>query len=168
VLRGLLRALAIACSAVLLGVAPARTLDVYFIDVEGGQATLIVTPRGESLLVDTGFPGGDGTFSSTPGDPAHARDANRILAAARAAGVARIDVLLITHFHADHDGGVTNSRSCCRSGRSSITTGLARQWRASRDHWPRSVGTKRCARGAVTSPSRRASTSRSGEWTVSS
>lgn len=81
------------------------TLDIYFIDVEGGQSTLIVTPAGETLLVDTGFPG-DGRFASIPGDPKQARDANRILAAARAAGVTRIDNLLTTHFHADHDGGV--------------------------------------------------------------
>jgi competence protein ComEC len=82
-----------------------NTLDIYFIDVEGGQATLVVTPTGETLLVDTGFPS-DGTFASVPGDPHKARDANRILAAARAAGVKRIDYLLITHFHADHMGGV--------------------------------------------------------------
>src|SRR5580765_1438825 len=83
----------------------AQTLDIYFIDVEGGQATLIVTPAGESLLIDTGFPS-DGTFQSVPGDPARARDANRILAAAQAAGVKRLDYVLLTHFHADHDGGV--------------------------------------------------------------
>jgi competence protein ComEC len=82
-----------------------RTLDIYFIDVEGGQSTLVVTPGGQTLLIDTGFPG-DGTFASLPGDPHQARDANRILAAARAAGVKRIDYLLITHFHADHDGAV--------------------------------------------------------------
>ena len=82
-----------------------RALDIYFIDVEGGQATLVVTPGGETLLIDTGFPG-DGTFASLPGEPNKARDANRILAAARAAGVKRIDYLLITHFHADHDGAV--------------------------------------------------------------
>ena len=58
-----------------------------------------------SLLIDTGFPG-DGTFQSTPGDPRDARDARRIAAAARDAGVTRTDYLLITHFHADHDGGV--------------------------------------------------------------
>jgi len=81
------------------------TLDVYFIDVEGGQSTLFVTPAGQSLLVDTGFPG-DGTFGSLPGDPSKARDAQRILAAARDAGVTRIDYLLVTHFHADHDGGI--------------------------------------------------------------
>ena len=82
-----------------------QTLDIYFIDVEGGQSTLIVTPAGESFLIDTGY-AGDGTFQSKAGDPARARDAQRIAAAARDAGVTRIDYLLITHFHADHDGGV--------------------------------------------------------------
>ena len=81
-----------------------RTLDIYFIDVEGGQATLIVTPAG-SRCWWTRFPG-NGTFESKPGDPRQARDARRIAAAARDAGVTRIDYLLITHFHADHVGGV--------------------------------------------------------------
>jgi beta-lactamase superfamily II metal-dependent hydrolase len=72
----------------------ARTLDIYFIDVEGGQSTLIVTPAGESLLVDTGWAGYGG------------RDADRIVAAAKAAGIERIDYLLLTHFHSDHAGGV--------------------------------------------------------------
>jgi competence protein ComEC len=83
-----------------------RTLDIYFIDVEGGQSTLIVTPAGESLLIDGGFPGADGTFASVSGDPHKARDANRVLAAARAAGITRIDDLLITHYHADHFGAI--------------------------------------------------------------
>src|SRR5262245_2606550 len=92
--------------AIVFGQAAApKTLDIYFIDVEGGQATLIVTPAGESLLVDAGFPGSGG-FESKPGDPREARDARRIAAAAREAGVTRIDYLLVTHFHADHDGGV--------------------------------------------------------------
>jgi beta-lactamase superfamily II metal-dependent hydrolase len=81
------------------------TLDIYFIDVEGGQSTLVATPAGEALLVDTGFPGSGG-FEASPGEPAKARDAQRILAAARDAGVTQIDYLLTTHFHADHDGGV--------------------------------------------------------------
>jgi beta-lactamase superfamily II metal-dependent hydrolase len=85
--------------------APRQTLDIYFIDVEGGQATLLVMPDDESFLIDAGFPG-DGTFASTPGDPAKARDAQRILAAARDAGVRRIDHLMLTHYHADHAGGV--------------------------------------------------------------
>ena len=76
-----------------VAVAPS-TLDIYFIDVEGGQSTLIVTPAGQSLLVDTGFAGFDG------------RDSGRIVAAARDAGITRIDYLLLTHFHWDHDGGV--------------------------------------------------------------
>jgi beta-lactamase superfamily II metal-dependent hydrolase len=83
--------------------APAKTLDIYFIDVEGGQSTLLVSPGGKSLLIDTGW-SGDG--QSEPGNPAKARDANRILAAAHEAGISAIDHLLITHFHPDHFGGV--------------------------------------------------------------
>jgi beta-lactamase superfamily II metal-dependent hydrolase len=83
----------------------ARTLDIYFIDVEGGQSTLLVLPGGQSLLVDAGFPG-NGTFDARPGDPAAARDPQRILEVARLAGVSRIDYLLVTHYHADHAGGV--------------------------------------------------------------
>jgi competence protein ComEC len=99
--------LAIACLAMASDcAAAARTLDIYFIDVEGGQSTLLVTPLGESLLIDTGW-AGDGTPTAAPGDPSQARDANRILAAAREAGISAIDYLLITHFHPDHDGGVT-------------------------------------------------------------
>ncbi len=73
----------------------AKTLDVYFVDVEGGQATLIVTPSKESILVDTGWPGFNG------------RDAGRIQAAAKAAGVKKIDYLVLTHYHMDHAGGIT-------------------------------------------------------------
>jgi competence protein ComEC len=98
---------AVLALALVVPLSGANALTVYFIDVEGGQSTLIVTPAGESLLVDTGYAGSGGTFDTRPGDPAQARDANRILAAARDAGISRIDNLLITHFHADHDGGVT-------------------------------------------------------------
>jgi competence protein ComEC len=97
--------IALACAAAALHAARS-TLDIYFIDVEGGQSTLIATPAGETLLVDTGFPGPGGGFDAAAGDPAQARDAQRILAAARDAGAAQIDYLLTTHFHADHDGGV--------------------------------------------------------------
>jgi len=85
--------------------AASRPLDIYFIDVEGGQSTLLVTPERQSFLIDTGFPG-SGSPDSLPGDPAKARDANRVVAAARDAGVTQIDYLMITHFHPDHDGGV--------------------------------------------------------------
>jgi competence protein ComEC len=81
------------------------TLNIYFIDVEGGQSTLIVTPSRESLLVDTGW-AADGSPNAKPGDPAQSRDARRIAAAAKDAGISQIDYLLLTHFHPDHDGGV--------------------------------------------------------------
>ena len=87
----------------------AKTLDIYFIDVEGGQATLVVTPEGESLLIDTGFPSDDAliatAFGAKPGASANGRDPKRILAAARDAGLTKIDYLLLTHYHADHAGG---------------------------------------------------------------
>jgi competence protein ComEC len=74
---------------------PARTLDIYVVDVEGGNATLFVSPSGESLLIDTGN-----------GGAAAARDARRILDAARDAGITRIDHLITTHYHGDHIGGL--------------------------------------------------------------
>jgi competence protein ComEC len=81
------------------------SLQIYFIDVEGGQSTLVVTPDEQALLIDAGWAGDGSGFRV--GDPRQARDANRIVAAARDAGVGRIDYLFITHFHVDHDGGVS-------------------------------------------------------------
>jgi competence protein ComEC len=79
----------------LLAQAPAGgTLDIHVIDVEGGQATLIVSPAREAMLVDAGWPGFDG------------RDADRIAAAVKRAGVRQIDYLVVTHYHRDHVGGV--------------------------------------------------------------
>ncbi|MEQ1749576.1 MAG: MBL fold metallo-hydrolase [Prosthecobacter sp.] len=70
-----------------------KTLDIYWIDSEGGGSTLIVTPAGESVLIDTGNPGG--------------RDPQRILkVATEVAGLSRIDHVVITHFHVDHFGGL--------------------------------------------------------------
>jgi beta-lactamase superfamily II metal-dependent hydrolase len=74
----------------------AKTLDIYFIDVEGGQSTLIVSPSGQAMLIDTGYAGNSG------------RDADRIAAAAKLAKVKHIDDVLITHLHGDHVGGVPN------------------------------------------------------------
>src|SRR5579864_9389138 len=74
-----------------------KALEVYFVDVEGGQSTLFVSPGGQSLLVDTGWPGG--------------RDSGRIAAVAKTAGVSQIDYLVITHYHGDHAGGVVDLAS---------------------------------------------------------
>lgn len=103
--RGGRVSLALVLVAAVHAAVPPEELQIYFIDVEGGQSTLIVTPARETLLVDAGF-GGAGAFESRPGDPAAARDPNRIHAAMRDAGVDRIDYLFITHFHRDHMGGV--------------------------------------------------------------
>ena len=73
-----------------------KTLDIYIVDVEGGNATLFVSPSGESLLIDTGNAGA-----------AAVRDAERIMAAVKDAGLARIDHLITTHWHGDHFGGMT-------------------------------------------------------------
>jgi len=76
------------------GAAAVKPLQIYFIDVEGGQATLVVSPLGQSLLIDAGWPGYEG------------RDADRIVQATHQAGLKQIDYVLITHYHRDHVGGV--------------------------------------------------------------
>lgn len=101
-IAGLAMALLAGCTSV---PAARRPLQIYFIDVEGGQSTLIVTPQRETLLVDAGF-AGEGSLTSVAGDPARARDPGRIRAAMRDAGVERIDYLMVTHFHRDHIGGI--------------------------------------------------------------
>jgi beta-lactamase superfamily II metal-dependent hydrolase len=82
------------CAMPRLWAQAAKHLLIYSIDVEGGQATLLVSPSGGSLLVDTGWPNVNG------------RDADRIQQAMKDAGIAKIDHVLITHFHTDHVGGV--------------------------------------------------------------
>ena len=72
----------------------ARNLDIYWVDVEGGAATLVVSPSGESLLVDSGWEVDD-------------RDAKRIVAVAQQAGLKKIDYFVLSHYHADHAGGLT-------------------------------------------------------------
>ncbi|MGD1069259.1 MAG: MBL fold metallo-hydrolase [Bryobacteraceae bacterium] len=71
---------------------PNKTLDIYFVDTEGGLSALYVSPTGQSLLIDTGSPGG--------------RDTDRIMDIAKDAGVTQIDYLIITHYHGDHIGGL--------------------------------------------------------------
>jgi competence protein ComEC len=94
-MRGLVARMAIAVTPLLAVCAHAqtRTLDIYWVDVEGGAATLVVSPSGESLLIDSGWETAD-------------RDAQRINAAARQAGLTRIDYFVLSHFHADHAGGM--------------------------------------------------------------
>jgi beta-lactamase superfamily II metal-dependent hydrolase len=76
------------------------TLDIYVVDVEGGNATLFVAPSGESVLIDSGNGGAAAT-----------RDADRIMAAAKDAGLTQIDALITTHWHGDHFGGMNELAS---------------------------------------------------------
>jgi competence protein ComEC len=85
-------AVAIGLASPVLWAQQKKPLEAYFIDVEGGQSTLFVSPTGQSLLVDTGWAG--------------ARDAGRIASVAKLAGVSQIDYLVLTHYHGDHAGGV--------------------------------------------------------------
>ncbi len=94
-MRAFLALLLASCVIVQSGAAqspPAKTLQIYYIDTEGGQATLFVAPSGESLLVDVGNPGG--------------RDTDRMMLALEDAGVKQIDHLVLTHYHGDHVGGL--------------------------------------------------------------
>jgi competence protein ComEC len=77
-----------------------KTLDIYVVDVEGGNASLFVSPSGESLLIDAGN-----------GGMAAARDAGRIVEAAKDAGLSQIDHVIITHWHGDHYGGLAELAS---------------------------------------------------------
>ena len=69
-----------------------KSLDIYFIDTEGGQATLYISPAGQSLLVDAGNSG--------------ERDLNRILEVLKVAGVKQLDHFWLTHYHGDHYGSL--------------------------------------------------------------
>jgi glyoxylase-like metal-dependent hydrolase (beta-lactamase superfamily II) len=91
--QGLLVAAVATCIAIVSAQSP--TLDIYVVDVEGGNATLFVAPSGESLLIDTGN-----------GGAAAVRDAERIMAAATDAALVRIDHLITTHYHGDHFGAL--------------------------------------------------------------
>jgi competence protein ComEC len=95
-LRRTISLLVVALLPAALAAQTRATLDIYVIDVEGGNATLFVAPSGESLLIDTGN-----------GGPAAARDADRIMAAAGDAGLRRIDHLITTHYHGDHFGAMS-------------------------------------------------------------
>lgn len=89
---------AVLYSSIASAVEPAKSLDIYWVDVEGGAATLIVTPAGESVLIDSGNPG--------------RRDADRIFAVAtKEAGLKKIDHLITTHYHRDHFGGAAQLSS---------------------------------------------------------
>src|ERR1017187_5345286 len=70
-----------------------KNLDIYWVDVEGGAATLVISPSGESLLIDSGWETAD-------------QSAKRIFAAAQQAGLKKIEYFVLSHFHADHAGGI--------------------------------------------------------------
>src|SRR5881628_1468638 len=84
-------------AALFVASAPAaKTLDIYTIDVEGGKSVLIVSPSGESMLFDVGWPKSNTREAS----------ADRIVEAAQSAGLKQIDYLVISHFDVDHLGDV--------------------------------------------------------------
>ena len=96
-----------------------KKLDVYWVDVEGGAATLLVTPAGETVLCDTGYPGD--------------RDADRVKkAVTELAGLSKIDHLIITHFHHDHYGGAEGHRQA-RAGGDPVRAGRGRGARQGAD-----------------------------------
>ncbi len=86
-----------------------RDLKIVTVDVEGGAAVLFVTPEGKSLLIDTGWApgiGGPRRISGAPPQPPAPSSADRIAAAAASLEITKIDYLLMTHYHADHLGGL--------------------------------------------------------------
>ena len=99
-MRRLLSLLVALASVALLSAQGRTTLDIYLVDVEGGNATLFVAPSGDSLLIDTGN-GGAGAM----------RDADRILAAVKDAGLSQINHLITTHYHGDHFGAMSEVAS---------------------------------------------------------
>jgi competence protein ComEC len=92
--------------AAILLAAPAaaqeKPLKIVVIDVEGGAASLFLTPEGKSLLIDTGWPAGSGQMPSPDGSK---ESADRIVAAAKKLGIKKLDYVLVTHYHDDHSGG---------------------------------------------------------------
>src|SRR6185503_19086410 len=92
----LLAAAMLGVSATAVDAQTRTTLDIYVMDVEGGNATLFVPPSGESVLIDTG----------NVAPAAAKRDAARIMAAVKDAGLTQIDHLITTHWHGDHFGGM--------------------------------------------------------------
>ena len=97
--------------------AQARNLDIYWVDVEGGAATLIVSPTGESMLIDTGW---------------NERDATRIFAAAQLAGLKKIDYVVVSHYHTDHVGGLASLTKLIPTvkyyGRNDVVIPADQQW----------------------------------------
>jgi competence protein ComEC len=89
-----LAALGLLCASPLAQSRAANALTMYVVDVEGGNATLIISPSGESMLIDTANPG--------------ARDSDRIMAAAQDAGLKQVETVVTTHYHGDHIGGVAD------------------------------------------------------------
>lgn len=103
-MKAMLVALGLAVMMAGAAAGASKTLDIYFIDTEGGQATLLVSPSGETFMIDVGFAGLD-----TPNpDKDVGRDAARIAGVAKIAKVTRIDTVLATHFHGDHAGGIAH------------------------------------------------------------
>ena len=124
-----------ACLTAMPALSSAQALRLFFIDVEGGQATLVVTPSGQSLLVDTGWP------------TEALRDAGRIAAAVKRAGVDTVDYLVITHYHEDHVGGMEQLASRMKF-RNVITHGPTTETNKGGEKWMATFRAAMAASGA--------------------
>lgn len=100
---------AVACFPKPAVASSSQELQITVIDAEGGAATLLLTPEGKSVLIDTGWPPGFVFPRPKPGEPPPlptTSTGDRIAAAAAAMGIKKIDYLIMTHYHGDHLGGL--------------------------------------------------------------
>ena len=142
--RLLILLLAVGVAGALLTAQARTTLDIYVVDVEGGNATLFVAPSGQSVLIDTGN-----------GGAAAARDAGRIMDAAKDARLTQIDHLITTHWHGDHFGAMAELAEQIPIRRGPRPTVRRSSRQPAADEFLKSLSTRHCSeRRSIRSSSR--------------